>query len=114
MKENEKEVQKALGLVKKYRVILVASVPRMTSVDVPFEMSVEAMSEKEAMKMARASYMKMSCEERKEFAWENVNEDFFNEYNSGDNQTELWDYAQSVPDDKYNAEVAIGREDDDD
>ena len=81
------EAQRALGLVKKYRVDSVVFVPYNTMIAIPFEMNVEATSEKDAKEKAMKQFTAMKLEQRKKFIWDNIDDDSFRDCNYSDRNT---------------------------
>jgi hypothetical protein len=75
MKQKEKEIQKALGLFKKYSVLGIVNVP--STIGVPFTMDIEAPTEDEARKEMRRRFKKMTPKERKAFVVEHTDEEVF-------------------------------------
>ena len=80
----EKEVQKALGLLKKYTVEAVVNIPHPDTIAIPFRMNVEATTEEEANEMAKKTFAEKTLTERKKFVFKNIDEYMFGEMNTAD------------------------------
>ena len=105
MKQKEKDVQKALGTLKKYSVYCTIEVPHTTTISVPFDMEVDAVSESAAEEEAKAFFKKMSLIERKKYVWEKAYDgEMFAEENEPD-MSVLYENAEEAPPNAYSDDV---------